>query len=245
MNVEEALFILDTALHPKVLNNVQELVFRQAWEGQTYQEIAKSSGYNANYIKDVGYQLWKLISKAFEEEVTKSNFRSVLRRRYFAFQHAGFSDSAKEESPSVDPKDSVSEVSGSVAQRKEIARPKQIGESQQTPVNTKLQLQVKTPRWGGGEIGRCKECTQEQSGCTLSPSSHPPIPPSTYCNQLQVLLVNLTNATQVKDVAHFLNLDEDVFKLIAIANIYPQVNHSWLTFISSHLGIAHIDAVVA
>jgi hypothetical protein len=88
MKIEKALFFLDIVLHQKILNNVQELVFRQAWAGQTYPEIAESSGYDANYIKDVGYKLWKLLSKAFEEKVTKSNFRSVIRRRYVAYQHA-------------------------------------------------------------------------------------------------------------------------------------------------------------
>lgn len=88
MKVEKALFFLDIVLHQKILNNVQELVFRQAWAGHTYPEIAESSGYDANYIKDVGYKLWKLLSKAFDEKVTKSNFRSVIRRRYAAYQHA-------------------------------------------------------------------------------------------------------------------------------------------------------------
>ena len=88
MNVEEALAFLDTVLQQKFLNNLQELVFRQAWAGQTYPEMAESSGYDANYIKDVGSKLWKLLSEVFEEEVTKSNFRSVLRRQYFSSQHA-------------------------------------------------------------------------------------------------------------------------------------------------------------
>lgn len=88
MNVEEALIILDTALEQKFLNDVQELVFRQSWLGQTYLEMAETSGYNSNYIKDVGYKLWKLLSKVFEQEVTKSNFRSVLRRQYVNFQKA-------------------------------------------------------------------------------------------------------------------------------------------------------------
>lgn len=88
MNVEEALVTLDTALEKECLNNLQELVFRQAWAGQTYSEMAESFGYNANYIKDVGYKLWKLLSKAFNEEVTKSNFRSVFRRRYVASQRS-------------------------------------------------------------------------------------------------------------------------------------------------------------
>lgn len=81
MNVEEALAVLDTVLKQPSLNDIQELIFCQAWSGQTYPEIAEISGYDANYIKDVGCKLWKLLSKAFEEEVTKSNFRSVLKRR--------------------------------------------------------------------------------------------------------------------------------------------------------------------
>ncbi|MEH2013289.1 AAA-like domain-containing protein [Nostoc sp.] len=80
MNIEEALAILDTFLEHG-LSDVQEIVFRKAWEGQTYPDIAESCGYDANYIKDVGSKLWKLLSQAFGEEVTKSNFRSVLRRR--------------------------------------------------------------------------------------------------------------------------------------------------------------------
>ena len=82
MNVEEALIILDTALEQKFLNNVQELVFHQSWLGKTYLEMSENSGYNSNYIKDVGYKLWKLLSKVFAQEITKSNFRSVLRRQY-------------------------------------------------------------------------------------------------------------------------------------------------------------------
>jgi WD40 repeat protein len=80
MNVDEALIILDAFLN-QGLNDIQELVLRKAWEGQTYPEIAESAGYDANYIKDVGSKLWKLLSKALSEEVTKSNFRAVLRRR--------------------------------------------------------------------------------------------------------------------------------------------------------------------
>lgn len=81
MNIEQALVFLDTALTQKVLNNVEELVFRQAWDDRTYAEMADTSGYDANYLKDVGSKLWKLLSKALGETVTKSNFRSVLRRQ--------------------------------------------------------------------------------------------------------------------------------------------------------------------
>lgn len=81
MNIEEALLVVDAALEGVFLSNVQELVLRQSWEGMSYPEIAQSNGYEANYIKNVGYKLWKLLSQVFEEEVTKSNFRSVMRRQ--------------------------------------------------------------------------------------------------------------------------------------------------------------------
>lgn len=83
MNIEEALVVLDAALEDNFLSNIQELVFRQAWDGKTYSEIAENCGYEANYIKNVGYKLWSLLSTVFAEEVTKSNFRVVIRRYYY------------------------------------------------------------------------------------------------------------------------------------------------------------------
>jgi len=81
MDIEEALLVIDIALEKIFLSNIQELVLRQSWEGKTYPEIAESYGYEANYIKNVGYKLWSLLSQVLAEEVTKSNFRSVIRRQ--------------------------------------------------------------------------------------------------------------------------------------------------------------------
>ena len=89
MNDREALIVLETVLKPWYLTNVQEIIFRQSWEGRTYSEIAESIDYDADYIKDVGSQLWKLLSKTFEEKVSKSNFRSILRRVAQQTQVAG------------------------------------------------------------------------------------------------------------------------------------------------------------
>jgi WD40 repeat protein len=80
MNTEEALIVLDTILKPQGLNDIQEVVFRQVWEGKTYPEIADSVGYEPNYVKDVGAKLWQLLSNILGEKVTKSNLQSVLRR---------------------------------------------------------------------------------------------------------------------------------------------------------------------
>ena len=45
MTVDEALTIAETALNYDRLNKIQEIVFRQSWEGQSYKEIAASTEY--------------------------------------------------------------------------------------------------------------------------------------------------------------------------------------------------------
>jgi hypothetical protein len=79
MTLEEALAILDTLLKPGHLNDVQDLVFCQSWEGHSYQEIAAASDYDADYIKDIGSQLWRRLSVAFGTKVTKCNIHSVFK----------------------------------------------------------------------------------------------------------------------------------------------------------------------
>lgn len=81
MDIENALAFLDTLPESKSLNDVQELVFRGAWEEKGYEEIAALAGYDANYLRDVGSKLWRSLSQSLGEKVTKNNFRSVLRRR--------------------------------------------------------------------------------------------------------------------------------------------------------------------
>jgi AAA-like domain len=80
MTVEEALAIVDAILAPERLNSLQELVFRNCWAGQTYQEIAQSAGYDPDYIRLVGCRLWQTLAKATGEKITKSNVHVVLRQ---------------------------------------------------------------------------------------------------------------------------------------------------------------------
>jgi len=80
MTVDEALTIAETALNYDRLNKIQEIVFRQSWEGRSYGEIAKTTGYQYDYIKATGYELWKLLSQVFGEKVKRDNLKSVLKR---------------------------------------------------------------------------------------------------------------------------------------------------------------------
>ncbi|MFL9455235.1 MULTISPECIES: WD40 domain-containing protein [Nostocales] len=80
MTIEEALVLIDTALHPESLSDLQELILRHSWEGKSYPEIGEICGYDPNYVKDAGSKLWKLLSKSLGEEISKSNFRTIIRR---------------------------------------------------------------------------------------------------------------------------------------------------------------------
>ena len=80
MTVDEALTIAESALNYHNLNKIQDIVFRQSWEGRSYKEIAASTEYEYDYIKDAGAKLWKLLSKGLEEKVKKDNLKSVMKR---------------------------------------------------------------------------------------------------------------------------------------------------------------------
>lgn len=81
MNLEEALAIVDNLIHPQRLSTLQEMIFRECWEGKTYQQIAENSDYDADYIRVVGSRLWQSLTEICEEKVTKNNFRSILRQQ--------------------------------------------------------------------------------------------------------------------------------------------------------------------
>jgi WD40 repeat protein len=81
MTADEALALLDTLLQEQSLRDLQEQVFRYTWEGWTYPRIAEQVGYDTGYIRDVGYELWRQLTIACGEPITKSNLQAVLRRR--------------------------------------------------------------------------------------------------------------------------------------------------------------------
>ena len=84
MTVQEALAFADEAVFAKTgkhLDDMQVGVIEGVLKRQKYGEIAKEMNCTEGYIKDVGYELWQMFSDAFEEDVNKSNLRSVLLRK--------------------------------------------------------------------------------------------------------------------------------------------------------------------
>lgn len=88
MNIEEALEIVESILDRGHLNRVQEIVFRQSWEGQSYTEIANNSDYEVGYIRDTGSKLWQVLSQALGKKVTKNNLHGVLKQQAYVATRA-------------------------------------------------------------------------------------------------------------------------------------------------------------
>jgi hypothetical protein len=69
------------------LSDIEIKVLQASWEGKTYDGMATFYGYSTEYLnKDVGNKLWKKLSNAIGEPVTKKNFKEALRR-YQKHQH--------------------------------------------------------------------------------------------------------------------------------------------------------------
>ena len=78
MELERAEAIVKELLAPNYLSPPQKMVFRAAWEGRSYRDLAGAAGYEFNYIKGVGAQVWRLLTSATNTQVSKNNFRQVL-----------------------------------------------------------------------------------------------------------------------------------------------------------------------
>lgn len=76
--LDEAVAIAQRKLLPEGLNSLQEEILRKSWSGETYEAIAESSGYSIQHVRDVGYKLWKSLSVAMAEKITKNNVQSAL-----------------------------------------------------------------------------------------------------------------------------------------------------------------------
>jgi WD40 repeat protein len=80
MEIELALTIVKELLAPGYLNQAQEMVFKAAWEGKSYAEMAENADYDQNYIRGIGAQLWRMLGTATEQRVSKGNFREIVER---------------------------------------------------------------------------------------------------------------------------------------------------------------------
>lgn len=83
MDTDSALALVDALVFESTgehLNDLKAAIFQRVWQGQKYLDIAADCGYTEGHVKDIGSILWRQLSEALGEKVTKRNCRSVLKR---------------------------------------------------------------------------------------------------------------------------------------------------------------------
>lgn len=84
MNLERAIASVDNLVYQRTgkhLSDLQHTIICQVWQGQKYLEIADKYGCTEGHAKDVGSELWQLLTAVWGETVNKSNFRTVATRK--------------------------------------------------------------------------------------------------------------------------------------------------------------------
>jgi WD40 repeat protein len=86
MDTEQALQTANSAFLTQLkrrLSEVEAAILLGSLQGQTYEQIAETSGYAVSYLKkDVSHKFWKLLGQALGESVSKTNFRSALEAEW-------------------------------------------------------------------------------------------------------------------------------------------------------------------
>jgi ABC-type glutathione transport system ATPase component len=83
MNLEEVLKLADEIVFTKRgqhLDDLQEAVLRGTLQREKYKQIAKDLDCSESRIREVGAELWRILSEELGENVSKSNFCSAMQR---------------------------------------------------------------------------------------------------------------------------------------------------------------------
>ncbi len=94
MNLKQMLKLADEIVFTKTgqhLDDLQAAVLQGTLQRETYKEIAKDFDCSESRVREVGAELWQILSEELGEEVSKSNFRAAMERlqvslfsKYFA-----------------------------------------------------------------------------------------------------------------------------------------------------------------
>jgi NB-ARC domain len=84
MDIDEVLKLTDdlvfaqTGMH---LDYLQEEILKGTLQSKTYSEIAKELHLSKSHVRNTGSQLWKIMSKALKQDITKNSFKSIFKNR--------------------------------------------------------------------------------------------------------------------------------------------------------------------
>ncbi|MEG4998718.1 NB-ARC domain-containing protein [Microcoleus sp. B4-D4] len=100
MNLKEMLNLADRIVFEKTgqhLDDLQAAVLRGTLQRETYKEIAKDFDCSESRIREIGSELWQILSEELGEDVNKTNFRSAMER----WEVSIYSNVAQEESVQI------------------------------------------------------------------------------------------------------------------------------------------------
>ncbi|MFB2879052.1 hypothetical protein [Floridanema aerugineum] len=84
MDSREVLQFVDEVVYSKTgkhLNDLQRGIIEGTLKRQKYSDIAKDYNCTTGHTKEVGYELWRILSEIFGEPVDKKHLQSVLERQ--------------------------------------------------------------------------------------------------------------------------------------------------------------------
>ncbi|MBP0037114.1 MAG: AAA family ATPase [Roseofilum sp. SBFL] len=87
MDIMEVLKLADELVFARTgkhLDYLQEAILQGTLQGETYATISENVYTSEGHVRDVGSELWKLLSEGLGKEVSKTNFRAILNKNYSA-----------------------------------------------------------------------------------------------------------------------------------------------------------------
>ncbi|WP_404787857.1 tetratricopeptide repeat protein [Altericista sp. CCNU0014] len=102
------------------LSELQRTLIEQVWQGRTYPEIADRYGCTEGHAKDVGSDLWKLLSEILGDRITKKNLRIALLRHWPAHPNALAVEMLAETSAFVGRAAAIAHLDALVAQKAKV-----------------------------------------------------------------------------------------------------------------------------
>jgi AAA domain len=86
MDIAEVLKLADELIFAKTgehLDYLQKAILEGTFQGRTYPQIAEETHSSEGHTRDIGSELWQILSKGFGEDITKRNFRAILKKGKF------------------------------------------------------------------------------------------------------------------------------------------------------------------
>ena len=81
MNLKEVIKLADDLVFARTgkhLSDLQEKILRGTWEDEDYKEIAKEVNRSEDRVREVGMELWQILSQELGKRVSKSNFKATF-----------------------------------------------------------------------------------------------------------------------------------------------------------------------